>query len=97
MTKLCLKVQVCSLRISLNPALLFNSQVKIMVKVSVYQLWVVCSLGSPLNEIELATVIHTLVTSRLDYCLIFSLRLPLIMAQKLQLLPGTTRGRGCWY
>uniref|UniRef100_G1KYX6 HSR domain-containing protein n=1 Tax=Anolis carolinensis TaxID=28377 RepID=G1KYX6_ANOCA len=81
-----LKTRVCSLGILLDSSLSLEPQVSEVARGAFAQLRLVRQLCPFLGKSDLATVVHTLVTSRLDYCNALYVRLPLKMARKLQLV-----------
>ena len=62
-----LKEQVCSLEVLLEPSLSLDAQVA-SARSAFYQLWLVSQLRPYLDRDNLASVVHALVTSKLDYC-----------------------------
>ena len=81
-----LKTQVCSLGVLLDSALSLDAQVSGVARSPFAELKLVRQLRPFLEKSDLATVTHALVTSRLDYCNVFYVGLPLKSVQKLQLV-----------
>uniref|UniRef100_A0A803SXZ5 Reverse transcriptase domain-containing protein n=1 Tax=Anolis carolinensis TaxID=28377 RepID=A0A803SXZ5_ANOCA len=81
-----LKAQVCSLEVILDSLLNLEPQVLAVARGAFAQLKLVRQLCSYLGKPDLATVVHALVTSRLDYCNALYVGLPLKTVQKLQLV-----------
>uniref|UniRef100_A0A803T4Q0 Reverse transcriptase domain-containing protein n=1 Tax=Anolis carolinensis TaxID=28377 RepID=A0A803T4Q0_ANOCA len=81
-----LKTQVRSLGVFLDSSLSLEPQVSAVARGAFTQLRLVRQLHSFLGRSDLATVVHALVTSRLDYCNTLYVGSPLKMAQKLQLV-----------
>uniref|UniRef100_A0A803THC7 Reverse transcriptase domain-containing protein n=1 Tax=Anolis carolinensis TaxID=28377 RepID=A0A803THC7_ANOCA len=81
-----LKTQVRSLGVMLDSSLSLEPQVSVVARGAFAQLRLVRQLRPFLKKSDLAIVVHALVTSLLDYCNALYLRLPLKMAQKLQLV-----------
>ncbi|KAF7238180.1 Complement C1q-like protein 3 [Varanus komodoensis] len=80
-----LKDRVHSLGVLLDPELSLEFQVAVVARSAFLQLRLIHQLRPYLDEHSLATVIHALVTSRLDYCNARYVGLPLKMVQILQL------------
>ncbi|XP_061471923.1 uncharacterized protein LOC133379865 [Rhineura floridana] len=78
-----LKEKVRSLGVLLEPSLSLQAQV---ASVAFYQLRLVAQLCTYLDKDKLASVVHALVTSKLDYCNVLYMGLPLRTVQKLQLV-----------
>ncbi|XP_062825481.1 uncharacterized protein LOC134295910 [Anolis carolinensis] len=83
---LLLKTQVRSLRVLLDSSLSLEPQVSAVARGAFAQLRLVHQLRPFLGRSDLATVVHALLTSRLDYCNTLYVGLPLKTAQKLQLV-----------
>ena len=81
-----LKEQVHSLGVLLDPSLSLEAQVTSVAQNNHYQLWLVHQLHPFLDRDSLPTVIHALVTSRLDYCNAPFVGLPMCVVRKLQLV-----------
>uniref|UniRef100_A0A803TMD6 Reverse transcriptase domain-containing protein n=1 Tax=Anolis carolinensis TaxID=28377 RepID=A0A803TMD6_ANOCA len=81
-----LKAQVRSLGVLLDSALTLDAQVSAVAGRAFAQLKLVRQLRPYLVKSDLATVVHALVTSRLDYCNALYVGLPLKTARKLQLV-----------
>ena len=81
-----LKEQVCSLGVLLEPSLSLEAQVASVAQSAFYQLRLVAQLRPYLDRDDLASVVHALVTSKLDYCNALYVGLPLKTVQKLQLM-----------
>ncbi|XP_061466651.1 uncharacterized protein LOC133377174 [Rhineura floridana] len=75
-----------SLGVLLDPLLSLEAQVASVARNAFYQLRLVAQLRPYLDRENLATVIHALVTSRLDYCNALYVGLPLKTVRKLQLV-----------
>uniref|UniRef100_A0A803SRC4 Reverse transcriptase domain-containing protein n=1 Tax=Anolis carolinensis TaxID=28377 RepID=A0A803SRC4_ANOCA len=81
-----LKAQVRSLGVLLDSSLTLEAQVSAVAGRAFAQLKLVRQLRPYLVKSDLATVVHALVTSRLDYCNALYVGLPLKTARKLQLV-----------
>lgn len=81
-----LKERVCSLGILLDPLPLLEAWVAFVVQSAIHQLWQVAQMHPCLDGDSLNSTIHTVVTSRLDYCYMLYMGLPLKSLQKLQLM-----------
>ncbi|XP_062822834.1 uncharacterized protein LOC100554203 isoform X4 [Anolis carolinensis] len=81
-----LKSQVRSLGVLLDSVLMLEAQVSAVAGRAFAQLKLVRQLRPYLVKSDLTTVVHALVTSRLDYCNALYVGLPLKTAQKLQLV-----------
>ncbi|XP_061451815.1 uncharacterized protein LOC133369973 [Rhineura floridana] len=81
-----LKEQVRSLGVLLDPSLSLEAQVASVARSAFYQLRLVAQLRPYLDREHLTSVIHALVTSRLDYCNALYVGLPLKTVRKLQLV-----------
>uniref|UniRef100_A0A803T733 Reverse transcriptase domain-containing protein n=1 Tax=Anolis carolinensis TaxID=28377 RepID=A0A803T733_ANOCA len=81
-----LKSQVRSLGVLLDSALTLEAQVSAVAGRAFAQLKLVRQLRPYLVKSDLTTVVHALVTSRLDYCNALYVGLPLKTARKLQLV-----------
>uniref|UniRef100_A0A803TNR7 Reverse transcriptase domain-containing protein n=1 Tax=Anolis carolinensis TaxID=28377 RepID=A0A803TNR7_ANOCA len=81
-----LKTQVRSLGVLLDSSLSLEPQVSVVARGAFAQLRLVHQLRPYLGKSDLATVVHALVTSHLDYCNALYVGLPLKMPQKLQLV-----------
>uniref|UniRef100_A0A803TWX8 Reverse transcriptase domain-containing protein n=1 Tax=Anolis carolinensis TaxID=28377 RepID=A0A803TWX8_ANOCA len=81
-----LKTQVRSLGILLDSSLSLEPQVSAVARGAFAQLRLVHQLRPYLGKPDLATVVHALVTSCLDYCNTLYVGLPLKTARKLQLV-----------
>uniref|UniRef100_A0A803TWJ5 Reverse transcriptase domain-containing protein n=1 Tax=Anolis carolinensis TaxID=28377 RepID=A0A803TWJ5_ANOCA len=81
-----LKTQVHSLGVLLDSSLSLEPQVSVMAREAFAELRLVHQLHPYLRKSDLATVVHVLVTSRLDYCNALYMGLPLKTARKLQLV-----------
>ncbi|XP_053149256.1 uncharacterized protein LOC128343844 [Hemicordylus capensis] len=80
------KEQVRSLGVLLDPDLTIVSQVEAMARSAFYLFRLIRQLRPFLENNDLKTVVHQLVTSRLDYCNALYMGLPLYVVQKLQLV-----------
>ncbi|XP_053150941.1 nuclear receptor subfamily 2 group F member 6 isoform X4 [Hemicordylus capensis] len=69
---------------SLDPTLSLEAQVAVVCRSAFYQLQLVRQLRPYLEKLDLTSVTHALVTSRLDYCNVLYVGLPLKTVQKLQ-------------
>ncbi|XP_061473928.1 uncharacterized protein LOC133380529 [Rhineura floridana] len=81
-----LKEQVRSLGVLFDPSLSLEAQVASVARNAFYHLRLVAQLHPYLCGDDLASVVHALVTSRLDYCNALYVGLPLKMVRKLQLV-----------
>uniref|UniRef100_A0A803TL80 Reverse transcriptase domain-containing protein n=1 Tax=Anolis carolinensis TaxID=28377 RepID=A0A803TL80_ANOCA len=81
-----LKTQVRSLGVLLDSSLSLEPQVSAVARGAFAQLRLVRQLRPFLGRSDLATVVHALVTARLDYCNALYVGLPLKTARKLQLV-----------
>uniref|UniRef100_A0A803TAT9 Reverse transcriptase domain-containing protein n=1 Tax=Anolis carolinensis TaxID=28377 RepID=A0A803TAT9_ANOCA len=81
-----LKAQVRSLGVILDSLLSLELQVSVVARGAFAQLKLVCQLHPYLGKPDLATVVHTLVTSQLGYCNTLYMGLPLKTVWKLQLV-----------
>ena len=81
-----LKEQVCSLGVILDSQLSMEAQVNSVSRAAVYQLHLVSRPRPYLPTDCLARVGHALVISRLDYCNVLYVGLPLKVTRKLQLI-----------
>uniref|UniRef100_A0A803SN06 Reverse transcriptase domain-containing protein n=1 Tax=Anolis carolinensis TaxID=28377 RepID=A0A803SN06_ANOCA len=81
-----LKTQVRSLGVLLDSSLSLEPQVSAVARGAFAQLRLVRQLRPYLGRSDLATVVHALVTARLDYCNALYVGLPLKTAWKLQLV-----------
>ncbi|XP_062818981.1 probable RNA-directed DNA polymerase from transposon BS isoform X1 [Anolis carolinensis] len=81
-----LKAQVRSLGVLLDSSLALDAQVSAVAGRAFAHLKLVRQLRPYLKKSDLATVVHALVTSRLDYCNALYVGLPLKTARKLQLV-----------
>uniref|UniRef100_A0A803U1N2 Reverse transcriptase domain-containing protein n=1 Tax=Anolis carolinensis TaxID=28377 RepID=A0A803U1N2_ANOCA len=81
-----LKAQVRSLGVILDSSLSLEPQVSAVARGAFAQLKLVRQLQPYLGKPDLATVVHALVTSRLDYCNALYVGLPLKTVRKLQLV-----------
>ncbi|XP_061470050.1 uncharacterized protein LOC133379228 [Rhineura floridana] len=81
-----LKEQVRSLGVLLDPLLSLEAQVASVAQNAFYQLRLVAQLRPYLSKEHLASVIHAMVTSRLDYCNALYVGLPMKTVRKLQLV-----------
>ena len=81
---------MCSLGMLLDLELSLEAQVNSVAKSTFYQFMLIYQLCPYLDRDSLATVIHALITSRLDYCNVLYVGLPLKMVRKLQLLQNRT-------
>ena len=70
----------------LEPSLSLEAQVASVARSSFYQLRLVAQLRPYLDRDNLASVVHALVTSQLDYCNALYVGLPLKMVRKLWLV-----------
>ena len=84
-----LKKQVCSLGVLLDSSLGLDAQVAMVARSAFSQLKLVHQLFPFLEMLDLATVIHASVTSRLDYCNTLFVGLPLKTVQKPQLVQNS--------
>ena len=83
---LTVKSEVCSLGVHLDPALTMETQVVSVVHSTYFHLWRIVQLCPYLNVGSLTTLVHALVTSKLDYCKALYVGLPLRLMQKLQMV-----------
>uniref|UniRef100_A0A803TFX4 Reverse transcriptase domain-containing protein n=1 Tax=Anolis carolinensis TaxID=28377 RepID=A0A803TFX4_ANOCA len=81
-----LKTQVRSLGVLLDSSLSLEPQVSAVARGALAQLKLVRQLCPFLGRSDLAMVVHTLVTARLDYCNALYVGLPLKTSRKLQLV-----------
>ncbi|XP_061443806.1 uncharacterized protein LOC133365612 isoform X9 [Rhineura floridana] len=81
-----LKEQIHSLRVLLESSLSLETQVASVARSAFYQLRLVAQLRPYRDRDNLASVVHALVTSKLDYCNGLYVGLPLKTVQKLQLV-----------
>ncbi|XP_061485295.1 uncharacterized protein LOC133385720 isoform X1 [Rhineura floridana] len=81
-----LKEQVRSLGVLFDPSLSLEAQVASVARNAFYHLRLVAQLRPYLDSDDLASVVHALVTSRLDYCNALYVGLPLKIVRKLQLV-----------
>ena len=81
-----LKEQVRSLGVLLEPSLSLEAQVASVAWNAFYQLRLVVQLHPYLDRDSLASVVHALVTSKLDYCKALYIGLPLKTVRELQLV-----------
>ena len=81
-----LKEQVRSLGVLLEPSLSLEAKVASVARSAFYQLRLVAQLRPYLDRDSLASVVHALVTSKLDYCNALYVGLPLKTVRKLQLV-----------
>ncbi|XP_061477657.1 uncharacterized protein LOC133382019 [Rhineura floridana] len=81
-----LKEQVRSLGVLFGPSLSLEAQVASVARNAFYHLRFVAQLRPYLDSDNLASVVHALVTSRLDYCNALYVGLPLKTVRKLQLV-----------
>ncbi|KAF7251997.1 hypothetical protein EYD10_02590 [Varanus komodoensis] len=72
-----LRDRVCSLGVLFDPELSLEAQVTAVARSAFLQLWLIHQLCPYLENDCLATVTHALVTSRLDFCNVIYVRLPL--------------------
>nr|XP_060608896.1 uncharacterized protein LOC132760735 [Anolis sagrei ordinatus] len=84
--KLPLKMQVRSLGVILDSSLSLEPQVSAVAGRAYAQLKLVHQLRPYLGKSDLATVVHALVTSQIDYCNALYVGLPLKTVRKLQLV-----------
>ena len=83
-----LKDCVCSLGVLLDPSLQMTAQIDAAARSAYYQLWLIRQLRPFLESEDLKTLVHTLVTSRLDF-----IGLPqLAQNMAARLVTGTPRG-----
>ena len=95
-----LKDCICSLGVFLDPSLQMTAQMDAMTRSAHYQLRLIRQLRPFLELEDPKMVVHTLVTSRLDFCNALYIGLPLCLVRKLQLVQnmaarlvtGTPRG-----
>ncbi|XP_053120143.1 uncharacterized protein LOC128330801 [Hemicordylus capensis] len=80
------KEQVRSLGVLLDQRLSLVSQVEAVARGAFYQLRLICQLCPFLEINDLKTVVHLLVTSRLDFCNALYVGLPLYVVRKLPLV-----------
>ncbi|XP_053153318.1 uncharacterized protein LOC128345436 [Hemicordylus capensis] len=80
------KEQVRSLGVLLDPDLTMVFQVEAMARNAFYQLRLIRQLHPFLEKNNIKTVVHQLVTSRLDYCNVLHMGLPLYVVRKFQLV-----------
>ncbi|KAF7249222.1 Follistatin-related protein 4, partial [Varanus komodoensis] len=78
--------KVCSLGVLLDPELPLEAQVTVVARSAFLQLWLIHQLCPYLENNCVATVTHILVTSRLDFCNVLYVGLPLKMVRILQLV-----------
>ncbi|XP_061465627.1 uncharacterized protein LOC133376825 [Rhineura floridana] len=81
-----LNAQIRSLGVLLDPSLSLEAQIASVAQGAFYQLRLVAQLHPYLDRENLASVVHVLVTSKLDYCNALYVGLPLKTVQKLQLV-----------
>ena len=74
-----LKEQVRNLGVLLEPSLSLEAQMASVARSAFYQLQLVAQLHPYLDRDNLASVVHALVTSKLDYCNALYMGLPLKM------------------
>lgn len=79
-----------SLGVLRDLALLLDKQVSAVARSTFYHLYQVCHLCPFLIKKDLCINIPALVTSRIDYCNMFCVGLPLELAWKFQLVKNTT-------
>lgn len=84
-----LKDQVHSLEVVLNSGLLLYKQVAVVARCAFCHFWLLNYLQPFLDRKNLATVVHTLETSKLDYCNTLYVVLSLKAFWKLQLVLNT--------
>ena len=95
----------CSLGVHLDPALTMETQVASVVRTAYFHLRRIAQVCSHLDGGSLTTLVHHLAVSRLDYCNVLYVGLPLRLMQKLQwpfliLIQGwlkTDRGHKLYY
>ncbi|KAF7247547.1 Kinesin-like protein KIF20B [Varanus komodoensis] len=85
-----LRDKVRSLGVLLNPELSLEAQVTAVVRSAFFQLWLIHQLRIYREDDCLAKVTHALVTSRLDFCNMLCVGLPLKMVRILQLVQDRT-------
>ncbi|KAF7250284.1 Band 4.1-like protein 4A [Varanus komodoensis] len=78
--------RVCSLGVLLDPELLLDTQVTAVARSAFHQLQLIHQLCPYLEDNCLATVTHALVTSRLDFCNMLYVGLPLKTVRILQMV-----------
>ncbi|XP_061474960.1 small ribosomal subunit protein uS7 isoform X1 [Rhineura floridana] len=88
-----LKEQVRSLGVLFDPSLSLEAQV---ARNAFYHLQLVAQLRPYLDSDDLASVVHALVTSRLDYCNALYVGLPLKTVRKLQLVQNAAARLLMW-
>ncbi|XP_061487326.1 prostacyclin synthase isoform X4 [Rhineura floridana] len=81
-----LNAQIRSLGVLLDPSLSLEAQIASVARGAFYQLRLVAQLRPYLDRENLASVVHVLVTSKLDYCNALYVGLPLKTVRKLQLV-----------
>uniref|UniRef100_A0A8D2Q3W3 Reverse transcriptase domain-containing protein n=1 Tax=Varanus komodoensis TaxID=61221 RepID=A0A8D2Q3W3_VARKO len=81
-----LRDKVRSLGVLLDPELSLEAQVTAVARSAFFQLWLIHQLRTYLENDCLATVTHALVTSRLDFCNMLYVGLPLKTVRILQLV-----------
>lgn len=80
-----LDTQVCSLGMFLDPLLHLDLQVVLIVRSAFHQHHLLRRLQPFLSDSDLATIIHSFITLRLDYCNALLQGCPLLRVWKLQL------------
>ena len=72
--------------VHLDLVLTMETQVASVVRSAYFHLWWIAQLRPYLDVGTLATLVHVLIVSRLDYCNALYVGLPLKMMQKLQMV-----------
>ena len=83
------KSVVHSLGVHLDPALTMEFQVASVVCTAHLHLWWIAQLCSYLDAGAFTTLVHALLISRLDYCSVLYVGLPLRLMLKLQMVQNT--------
>ena len=87
-----LRDRVCILGVLLDPGLTLEAQVDSVARSTFLQLQKLYQPWPYLDKQSLMTVMHALVTSRIDYCNVLYVRLPLKTVWRLQLI----QNRAAW-
>ena len=84
--RLTAKSEVRSLGVHLDPELTMETQMASVVRSANNHLWQIAQLHLYLDGGALTTLVHALVTSRLDHCKVLYVGLPLRLMRKLQMV-----------